>query len=31
VLKKLHLAGNPVTPAKQQLVQHVLKTREYKM
>eukprot|EP00775_Hariotina_reticulata_P010319 gene10319-10476_t len=31
VLKKLHLAGNPVTPAQQRVVQHVLKTREYKM
>lgn len=31
VLKKLHLAGNPLTAAQKKIVDHVLKTRVYKM
>lgn len=30
-LKKLHIQGNHISSAQQQVVQHVLKTRQYKM
>jgi len=30
-LKKLNLSGNPISTAQLEVVQHVLKTREYKL